>query len=527
MNFIISAVVFLVCLSVQAKHYSQTKSLCKSFGHLFDRKRDYATIKTHDEQASMLGNVSVRSGSALDKLIGEINRYIVKTKGTTDFSIIQNKVERTINMYYEQVMANASTPTHIGLMGTFAGVFIGVCFFLGGIDSQNGISDDSISGLLLGVLVSMSTSLIGLIMTTDNNNRINKAKKKVEEEKNIFYDFIQTELMPSLDVNLVAAISQLHKTVNRFQPAFDGVINRFQETFDRCTLAFGHQFEQNVTTVAGAVRVMGENMNKINANIDLQKQLIATLRSGDIVRGMDKYVEAADHFADITQSLDKFEEARRMMLAATQEAINMQKEFNNSLEIPRHIAVELNKIFERLKNFEQSINEAADNLRSRDILGKDLVDRINSQINGIAQKGKLADRYLGIADDNLENLFNKQCKAIDAMNQRYADAISRHIEGFEAMLSAHSDELRTRHDEFRKTLEHSLTAEEVKKDFSNLHRLTEIAEQLKTLAASPVKANDLRLQLQAINDELEKIKMHTAENRGSMFSGLFGGNSKK
>lgn len=123
-------------------------------------------------------------------------------------------------------------------MGTFLGVFIGIFMFLQGFDGAGDVSDESIKNLLTGVLVSMSTSLVGLLLTTINNAKSGEARKNIEEDKNEFYDFVQTELMPALDVSMVLAITKLHETVDRFEPAFDRVINRFQDTFDRCTKGF-------------------------------------------------------------------------------------------------------------------------------------------------------------------------------------------------------------------------------------------------------------------------------------------------
>lgn len=62
-------------------------------------------------------------------MIGELNDYIRKNKGTTDFSIIQHKTERIVKSKFDDATARLSFPTYIGLMGTFAGVFIGLyCF---------------------------------------------------------------------------------------------------------------------------------------------------------------------------------------------------------------------------------------------------------------------------------------------------------------------------------------------------------------------------------------------------------------
>lgn len=347
MNFIlailISIFVSLIFIGFQIRFFNETRKYRILFEKFFKKKEPYGTYLKNvgDDYIPQIRDEG-KPNSDLNNLIREINHYIVKTKGTTDFSVIQNKVERKLTMRYDQSTARLSFPTYLGLMGTFLGVFLGILMFISGFDGAGNISDDSIKNLLIGVLVSMFTSLIGLALTTYNTAKSGSARKKIEEDKNEFFDFIQTELMPSIDVSMVAAITKLHETVDKFEPAFDKIINRFQTTFDRCTKAFGEDFEKHVHAVSGAVQVMGENMDKINQNIKLQEKLLSTLKSKEIVRGLDKYIEAANQFNNITKSLDKFEEARRMMLAAAQEAITIQNKYNDSLRVPREIAIKVN-----------------------------------------------------------------------------------------------------------------------------------------------------------------------------------------
>lgn len=514
-TIIISAIVFLIFICFQIKYFLEVKHYRNLFTNFFSKKEEYGTYETeiNNEAISQLKQVGVE-GSDLNTLIAEINHYVAKTKGTTDFAVIQNKVERKLNMRYDQSVAKLAFPTYLGLMGTFAGVFLGISMFIGGFDGAGNITDESIKNLLFGVLVSMSTSLIGLFLTTINNALAGESRKNIEEDKNDFYDFVQTELMPSLDVSMVLAITRLHETVDRFEPAFDRVISRFQTTFDNCTRAFGNSFETNVRAVAEAVDTMGRNMNKINENISLQQQLLSTLKSRELIKGMDKYIEAADHFVSITKSLDKFEEARRMMLAAAQEAINLQNSYSDALKVPREVAVRCNQILDRIKTFEDNVNRVGGSLENRQILGNDVIETIREQINQIRKKDKLAMKYFETADAKLDNLFEEQTKLIDQLNKRYKDSIVDHIEGFEQMLKEQKEELKKRHLEFLEEMRLVVNVEEIHKDFSNLKKLTEIFEQLKRLTADSIKADELNKTLQKIQEEIAKIDVSKAPSSG-------------
>lgn len=523
-TILISGIVFFIFIYFQIKYFLEVRYYRNLFANFFSKKEEYDTYETeiNGEAISQLKQVGA-DGSDLNTLIAEINHYVAKTKGTTDFAVIQNKVERKLNMRYDQSVAKLAFPTYLGLMGTFAGVFLGITMFIGGFDGAGDITDESIKNLLFGVLVSMSTSLIGLFLTTINNALAGESRKNIEEDKNDFYDFVQTELMPSLDVSMVLAITRLHETVDRFEPAFDRVISRFQTTFDNCTRAFGDSFETNVRAVADAVDTMGRNMNKINENISLQQQLLSTLRSQELIKGMDKYIEAADHFVSITRSLDKFEEARRMMLAAAQEAINLQNSYSDALKIPREVAVRCNQILDRIKTFEENVNRVGGSFENRQILGNDVIETIREQINQIRKKDKVAMKYFETADGKLDNLFEEQTKLIDQLNKRYKDAIIGHIEGFEQMLKDQKDELEKRHRDFLEEMKLVVNVDEISKDFSNLKKLNEIVDQLKRLTSDPVKSDELHKKLQKIQEEIAKIDVSKAPTSG--IGSIFGGGS--
>lgn len=531
-TIVISVIISAVFIWFQFKFFKETKEYRELFQNFFGRKQPYAIYQrtVGNEEIPQLEQVGYDE-SDLNNLIKEINHYIYKTKGTTDFATIQNKVERKLNMRYDQSTARLAFPTYLGLMGTFLGVFMGILMFVFGFDDAGNVSDASIKNLMIGVLVSMFTSLTGLLLTTINNGLAGGARKKIEEDKNEFYDFVQTEVMPSVDVSMVSAITKLHETVDKFEPAFDRVIQRFQTTFDTCTKAFGDNFERHVVAVSGAVEVMGRNMDKINDNISLQEKLLSTLKSGELVRGMDKYIEAANHFVSITQSLNKFEEARRMMLAAAQEAITIQNNYSESLKVPKEIAIRVNQILDRIKDFEKSVNEAGQALTRRDILGNDVIESIQRQVQGISKKGKIADKFLEMADGKLEDMYRAQTKVLEEMNRRYKDAIEGHIEGFEAMIKSQTDELERRHNEFIAAIEEKFNIESIREEFTNLRKLELIEKKLGEILNSSVKPDavhkeveelqkEIQRQIQTIRTELEAIKENTKDSGSG--GGLFG-----
>lgn len=389
--------------------------------------------------------------------------------------------------------------------------------FVIGFNGTEGVTDDSIRNLLIGVLVSMSTSFLGLYLTTRNNAFAAEARKKIEEDKNEFYDFVQTELMPTLDVSMVSAISKLHETISQFEPTFTRVLNKFQTTFDNCTTAFGKDFAQSVSAVSNAVDVMGRNMDKINENIKYQKELLAVFRSQDMIDGLDKYIEAANHFVGITKSLNKFEEARQMMLAATQESINIQNTYAESLRIPREVAVRINNILDRIKNFENSLNDLAPTLAQRNILGNEVLENIKEQVQAIRKKQKIADKFIETADEKLNDLFEMQTRTIDKMNYRYREALAHHIDGFEQMLDSQTEELKKRHEDFKAKIEENISLDAYQSELSPLKRLENIEKQVVSLSRTQVKPDEIMKVLYQISSDINDIKPQERKKKRNLF----------
>lgn len=529
----ISGGAFVFFFIVQMIYFISTIKARNVFKNFFSKTSTYSVILNGDDRNSYPQIVPVgKPKSDLNTLIEEINVYLYKTKGTSDYEFIRNKVERKLNMRYDQSTVHLSFPTYLGLMGTFAGVFMGILMFLVGFDAGN-ISDDSIKNLLVGVLVSMSTSLVGLLLTTINNGKAGSARKKIEDDKNEFYDFIQTEVTKTASASLVSAISKLHDTVDKFEPAFSTVIDGFKAAFKECTDAFGQDFKEKVAAVTSAVGVMGENMDKINANIELQQKVLDTLKSGEFVRGMDKYIEASKHFTNIVKSLDQFEETRSIMLSTVQETILLQKQYNESLTVPHEIVIRVNQILDRIKDFEKSVNEAGRALTNRDILGNDIVNVIQNQVNGISKKSKIADAFLELADSKLEELYTQQTKVINEMTTRYKAAIEGHIDDFEIMLVGQTKELESRHKEFMDAIEKKFNVADVRQEFTNLKKLEIIEEKIVELSKSAVTPDTIHGEIEGIQrelvslmndlkDQLADINKNTKENKGGIT--IFGRN---
>lgn len=499
-SLIVSFVMAVGFILWQKRVYNENKRAIARLKRFFSKKEAFSTCESYeyDEDGNPISEY-IKIKEVADKeaelmnLIDDINAYIKKSKGTVAFSIIQNKTERRISMLYEIATSKLSFPTHIGLMGTFAGVFIGLIMFLIGTMAVGGITDSSIQSLITGVLVSMATSCCGIWLLILSHRLASEATNQIDHDKNDFYEWVQNELMPTVDVSMVEAIGKLHETIDKFEPTFSGVISQFKGAFKDVTNAFGTEFRKSVQVVASAVDTMGKNMDKVNKNIDLQSNLLDTLKSNQLVRGMDYFVEASKRFTDITGSLDQFERARRIMLVAAQETINIQKDFNESLQIPKQVAAEINIILNRITKFEESINGLGVNVAQTQMVGNQLVEQIKENINAIKAKQTVAEKYADTANKRLEVYFDEQKKEVSRIMQKYNEALESYLDDYETMLKERKTELESRNREFVEAIDRKLSIEDIRSDFKALR---EIPHQLEMLMRNPVDGGNERMNAQ-------------------------------
>ena len=511
----------------QRSEYLKNRRALDELGNFFSKHEAYTTAERMSCGMDFIPKTSIvlkdvsEPDSELHNLIRDINEYIEKSKGTVAFSIIQNKTERRISMLYEIATSKLSFPTQIGLMGTFAGVFLGLIMFLIGTTNSGQITDDSINSLIAGVLVSMITSCVGIYLLICGHSKASEVTNQIDRDKNEFYEWVQNELMPSVDVSMVEAIGKLHETIGQFEPTFSGVINKFKNAFKDVTGAFGDDFRLSVQIVKESVDQMGDNIDKINHNIDLQTELLGTIRSKELITGMDAFVEASKKFGEITGSLDQFERARRLMLIAAQEAINIQKDYNESLQIPKQVAADINSILDRIANFEKNIEGLGANIAQTQLVGSKLVEQIKENIIAIRDKQKVAEYMVSLTNDQLGDFFNEQKGVLSSISEKYNNALNDYLNDYGQMLQELKQEYENRKQEFVVAIDKKLSIDDIRNEFTNLRKLGVIVDKLDKLCNAGVKPERLSHELNSIKDEL--IALNEKQSNVSKGITLFGG----
>lgn len=538
LDTIISWGTFCAAFALQVKYFIGTVRKLDAVGSFFTKKADYQVLGSRED--SCIDPEVAQVGTPLNWLIHELNEYTVKNHGTTDFGVMQNKTERKIKMLYDNATARIAFPTYIGLMGTFVGVFIGLCFFIRGMNTAGGVTDSSIKSLIGGVLVSMSTSFFGLFLTTVTHHKAANVQRKIREDKNEFYEFIQNELMPTLGVSMVAALNKLHHTINLFEPSFNRVIDRFQHTFESCTERFGNAFENNLNTVSNAVSVMGANMEEINRNVSLQAKLLKTLQSKGVAESLDAFVRASQAFEHVTRAIEQFDQIRMRMQATAIELCEAQQHFNESLEMPADLVDKLNVILSRFTTFEDNLNQFAETVQQTGVLSASQIKAFEDVLRKIERQNTLVTLVADTAESDITGMFEKQVQSLKELSEGYQRNFVEFAEAFQSSLQRLEQEMTSRREAFLATLEEQFSMEAIQKEFSQLGKLERIEALLDGISRRAPRGDSERV-LDATRREVESIRTLLADKLGKpraasapkapkkkgFFSKMFGGKKSK
>lgn len=451
------------------------------------------------------------------EMVNEINDYITKTNGAVEYAVIKDKTERKIDSLFDFATSKVSFPTYLGLMGTFFGVYIGLkCFNAGLGQGDGGITDQMVKELIGGIIVSMVTSLVGLLLMTLSNIHASRVQKKVDAQKDEFFEFIQMEVIPTLGTNISSSLNRLRSTIGKFEPSFRAVIEEFKEAFRDCTDMFKGTFAENAEVLTKAVAEMGSNMTLINENIQKQDQLLTTLRQRDMVVTLDKFVTAANSFDSVTTSIQKLEEAKERIIASTNTLTEKQESYNQSLEIPTKLLQQINAILDRVTTFEKSIDALGVNIAQTQLLGNTQINAIEEQLNALKAKHRLVSGYQETQVEELDKIYQDQSKAVKDLSDAFKRVVAQNKDDIEEAMrqfkSAYDTIVRDcktgveqKLEEFITALNKTLDVEDANRKLSNLDRLQALETGLGDIKAAIADKSALTDVSRAVREGNAKI----------------------
>ena len=300
---------------------------------------EYSTDDVVNDEIVTVSQINVDSDSlTMKKIVFAINRYLQKNRGAaSDFHLMKDVVERYCDAESDEITTQQPIPLYLGLMGTMVGIIFGIgSIAIFGDIAAGGAILDHVKELMVCVAIAMFASLAGVFCTTLIAWLSKNANSEVEADKNHFYSWLQTELLPVLSGNTANAIHLLQQNL----------------------LTFNLTFKRNIDGLSSALSQISDSSHE-------QVQLIQLIRDIDIRRVAQANIEVLRELKSCTGEISHFNTYLHSV-AGYLDAVNaLNSNINDHLN--RTAAIErMGSFFEReleqVQTREQYINQVVANV---------------------------------------------------------------------------------------------------------------------------------------------------------------------
>lgn len=373
---------FFLCQS-KIREYSSLIPPTVSFS--VDEKEVYLTnedgeVEKYDSVPEINTSTSIEG---FDKIKSSLNKYLEKNKGATaDFSLLKDIVERNISKFDNAISLLIPVPLYLGLMGTMIGIIIGL-WSIPSVSSEEFLQGNGIDILISGVKIAMIASLAGLVFTTYNNAISFRAGKvKLEDRKNDFYTYLQSELMPVLSEGVSVNLYNLYQNLASFN-------SNFAENVDK----LNGMMNKNYDSLMAQSRVLDAlhdlDLNQMaNINVTILKEL---RESVDSFQQFNSYLTNVNSFVANSAQLN---DQLNSVLNRTDEVSMIAKNINSSIERSEELQNFLKSHFSELQNRGQLITNSV-------IKVEDQIDKSLDHLADFIQKKLLAIQEISIKEEDL------------------------------------------------------------------------------------------------------------------------------
>ncbi|MBL7471383.1 hypothetical protein [Robertkochia sediminum] len=352
MEYVIIGAIVIMQIIVFVKVYNRIATLKNYFP-----KKSNLYIEAADFEHPG-GNIKVdlvkakgKTSSGFKEVLNSTNSYLFNNKGSAaDFNILKDITERQVDTIINAINSTVSVPLFLGLAGTFFGIIYGLTFLdfasdtatqatQAAINSTPGgsvISSESIGLMIDGVIVAMVASACGLILTLINSAWSYKAALfRNEVDKNAYYDFLQSSLLPKLSKDVSDSLNSLKSNLDHFNNAFGDNLIHYKDSF----------------------QLLNDNLTKEKEFLEAVQQVGLKKLSSQIVKTFDQISDASNdfhHFQKYQAGLNKNISASLGILKEYNEVSEKFSGFNKNLELVSGHIIESSDFYQQFKDFLES-----------------------------------------------------------------------------------------------------------------------------------------------------------------------------
>lgn len=348
-----------------------------------------------------ISQIEVKSdNTTMRNITDALNMYLEKNKGAvSDFSLMKDIVERYSGAEEEEITVMQPIPLYMGLMGTMIGIIVGISIIAinGGVQQLS-----NVSSMMTCVAIAMVASFLGILFTTYISWKSKGAKTLVENNKNIFYSWLQTELLPVLSGNTVTALSLLQSNLMTFNQTFRGNIEEFDTVLASVRKVSSEQAEAlNAINKIDVTRVAKANISVLS---ELQKCTSQLERFSQYIHSVNDYLNAvnslnnnlSDHL-DRTAAIEKmgsfFERELEQVQTREEYFKQVVNGIDNTLEESfRHLKSTMDDYINELKK--RTTTELDDVREAFEQNQKEFISKLKDQQDSISKKTEEIDKML-------------------------------------------------------------------------------------------------------------------------------------
>jgi len=379
------------------------------------------------------------SNEVFDEILKAINVYLLRNKGAaTDYNLIKDVVERNVDMEEEDISHTVTVPLYLGLMGTMLGIVFGLLnLFL--VSDAN--TDFDIKGFLGGVSIAMFASFFGLFCTVANSSfNLKTARRKAEKAKNVFYTFLQTQLLPILNQSVSSSIYTLHTNLVKFNDNFTINLNRLTGMLNK-----------NHDALIAQERIL-----QALESIDINEFAKANIK---VLKELKTGVEQLDKFNQYLNGLNHLFHATSKLTTSFDDLLNRSNNFHGLAEKLDSRIEESNKLVQFLNDHFQQLEERGEIIRDSVVKVEDVMIKSLSQLEEHTQTKIEAIKQITVKEEDLmtqafaENrshfsklsLLEDLKKSVDSIkttSERQVESLKAQVESLQVSVDKSTVELR-------------------------------------------------------------------------------------
>ncbi len=344
----VSVILFLIFLVVQLYFFVPTLSSMRRMSKIFSKKSYDA-----EETDGIINIKHSRANDIFGNICRKINLYIRENSDSIDLGEMKDIANRLADIEYEKATAKISYPMYIGLMGTYGGVGWGLLELIlyKGKNSDNMFGVDAIYVFIGGVVVAMLTSLVGLFLTTYANNYSVKKEAILEHDKDEFFSFLQTKIVPQLPSTLAQtlrgefqrSIGSLGTTIGALNTTVISLNTDLKSTFEGITREFGENLSRNLSGIQTTVNTLTESARSYATTMQKQDDILEKLNSSAFIAALTKITETVDRCEATASALQQADQSATQLIEKQREIIETQETFANRQTQSMERVVELHQ----------------------------------------------------------------------------------------------------------------------------------------------------------------------------------------